>query len=147
MLSGIPTSLGAAVVAAVAIAGAARDLRLVSCRLPEPRRQVPRAIFRQGLLPASLRFGFELGLGWLTYVPCSLPYVLLVALLLLQIPFPVAAVAGLGFGAGRAAVSVLRLLDPAREAWDHRMANAAGWLAPVSSVLGMLAVAAVLSSR
>jgi hypothetical protein len=143
LFSWLPAALAAVLVALAAVTGAMRDLHLVDFPLPQTRRQVPRSIFRRGFLPAAFQFGVELGMGWLTYITSSLPYVLLVAVAILHVPFPLAACAGIGFGLGRAGGIVLRLLDPDGEAWDRRMA-AARWLAPAASLLGIAAVMIVL---
>jgi hypothetical protein len=96
---------------------------------------------------ASFRFGVELGTGWLTYVTSILPYVLLGAVVLLHLPFRLAICAGVGFGMGRAAMALLRLLDPDGEAWDRRMAEAAPWLAPACSLVGVPAAVVVVLLR
>lgn len=107
------------VVLAVALLGVLRDAGLVRLRLPQNSRQVPREVLRPGLAGGVLRFGFELGTGVRTYVSSSSPYVVAVALLL-SAPSPlVAALAGAGFGAGRAATPLARHASGAGDRWDR----------------------------
>jgi hypothetical protein len=147
LFSAMPVQLAAALVVFVAVGGLLRDWHVVEFALPEVRRQVPRSIFAGGLVRASLRFGVELGTGWLTYVTSTLPYVLLSALVVLHLPFRQAICAGVGFGIGRAAMTLLRLLAPDGLAWDRRMAEAARWLTPACSLLGVLAAVVVVLLR
>ncbi|MGH3657367.1 MAG: hypothetical protein ACRDUA_11965, partial [Micromonosporaceae bacterium] len=56
-----------------------------------------------------------------TFVSAGAPSALAVALLLVGQRFEVAALAGLGFGVGRAATPLLRYVSAAGEHWDVRM--------------------------
>jgi hypothetical protein len=147
LFSAISVQVAAALVVVVAVGGLLRDWQVVELALPETRRQVPRSIFARGLVRASFRFGVELGTGWLTYVTSTLPYVLLSAVVILHLPFRLAICAGVGFGIGRAAMTLLRLLDPDGEAWDRRMVEAAHWLTPACSLLGVVAAVVVVLLR
>jgi len=106
----LPPAWRYAAVVAVALLGLLRDLGAVRFPLPQNARQ--------DLLRGSLQFGFELGTGVRTFVSATSPYVLAVALLLLGQQLPAAVLAGLGFGAGRAATPLLRRLSGAAEVWD-----------------------------
>jgi hypothetical protein len=147
LFSAISMQVAVTLVALAAVGGLLRDWHVVELALPETRRQIPRSIFARGLLRASFRFGVELGTGWLTYVTSTLPYILVSAVVILHLPFHLAICAGAGFGTGRAAMTLLRLLDPDGEAWDRRMAEAAGWLVPACSLLGVPAAVIVVVLR
>src|SRR5437868_6842109 len=69
--------------------------------LPHRRAQVPSAVIASGGDAGALRFGFEMGSGVRTHMPSNLPYLPLVAVLLVS-TWPAALVSGLGFGLGRA---------------------------------------------
>jgi hypothetical protein len=147
LFSPVPVPLAAALVASAAVGGLLRDWHVVKVALPENHRQIPRSIFARGMVRASFRFGVELGTGWLTYLTSTLPYVLVSAVVLLHLPFHLAICAGVGFGVGRAAMTLLRLLDPDGEAWDRRMAEAAGWVVPACALLGVPSAVLVVLLR
>jgi hypothetical protein len=123
---------------AVAALGLLREAGLVRFRLPQNTWQVPLDVLRRGLVRGSLRFGFELGTGGRTYISATAPYVLAAGLLLAGQHYPVAALAGLGFGAGRATTTLLRRVAPAD--WDARLA---GWLPAVKVGAATAILAAV----
>lgn len=114
----VPPAWRYAAAAAVAVLGLLRELGVVRVPLPQNARQVPPDVLRRDLLRGSLQFGFELGTGVRTYVSAAAPYVLAAAVLLLGQHLPVAVLAGLGFGAGRAATPLLRQLSGSAEDWD-----------------------------
>jgi hypothetical protein len=122
MLSGLAAPLPAAwrygTIVAVALLGLVRDVGLVTFPLPQNARQVPRDVLRHNPLPGALQFGFELGTGVRTYVSATAPYVLALAVLLGGQRLAVAALAGVGFGAGRAATPLIRRASGTVEAWD-----------------------------
>jgi hypothetical protein len=138
LLSGLAAPLPGRPVVLVAVAalGLLREAGAVRIRLPQNTWQVPLDVLRRGLVRGSLRFGFELGTGVRTYISATTPYVLAAGLLLCGQRWPVAALAGLGFGLGRAATTVLRRAAPAE--WDARLV---AWLPAVKVV----AAAAVLA--
>jgi hypothetical protein len=105
----------------VAVLAVLRDLGWVTIRLPQNARQVPQDVLRSHLVRGALQFGFELGTGVRTYVSAAAPYALAVALLLVGQRIEVAVLAGLGFGAGRAATPLLRYASAAGEHWDVRI--------------------------
>ena len=143
LFSPIPMPLAAALVASTAVGGLLRDWHVVEVALPENHRQIPRSIFNWRGTAAEI----DVGTGWLTYLTSTLPYVLVSAVVLLHLPFHLAICAGVGFGAGRAAMTLLRLLDPDGEAWDRRMAEAAGWLVPACALLGVPSAVLVVLLR
>jgi hypothetical protein len=144
LLSGLGQAIAESWRTSILIATAAlallRDLDVLRFPLPQPLRQVPRFIFEKGLLSAAFQFGLELGTGVRTYITSSIPYVLALAIVLLPLPYLVAACVGLGFGLGRAVVPLLRLASGNGEAWSTRMAHGTRWLVPTSSALSLIAV-------
>lgn len=79
-------------------------------RLPEARRQIPAEVFGANLVRGAYRFGFELATGVRTYAPSAAPYVLLLTVLLLRPQLGLALLMGAGFGLGRAAPLIARLV-------------------------------------
>lgn len=105
-------------IVAVAVLGLLRELGLVPIRLPQNARQVPQDVLQRNLRRGALQFGFELGTGVRTYVSASAPYVLAVALLLGGQRLPVALLAGVGFGVGRALTPLARRAAGTGDGWD-----------------------------
>ena len=97
--------------------GLTRDLGFGSISLPQRGWQVPRDAFNRSFVAGAARFGFELGLGFRTYVPSALPYVLLASILLAGFAYPAALALGIGFGLARGLVPVFGIAtrDPAWE--------------------------------
>ncbi len=122
LFSGLSTPLPASwrytAIVAVALLGVLRDGGVVTIPLPQNARQVPQDVLRRSPGRGALRFGFELGTGVRTYVSATAPYVLAVAVLLGGQRPQVATLAGVGFGAGRAATPLLRRASGAVEGWD-----------------------------
>jgi hypothetical protein len=120
-----------------------RDFEVIRFPLPERRWQVPRSILHQAPNRAALGFGFELGLGFRTYVTASAPYLLLVALLLLAEPLPLFLLAGAAFGHGRFAMAAARYVgadgNPSGDLVTARAALVRGSSAVVAA-LGALAL-------
>lgn len=122
LLSGLaqplPLTWRYAAIVALALLGLLRDLGVVRIRLPQNARQVPQEVLRRDLRRGALQFGFELGTGVRTYVSASAPYVLALAVLLGGQRLWVAALAGLGFGAGRAVTPLIRRASGTVDGWD-----------------------------
>jgi hypothetical protein len=122
MLSGLsaplPKSWRYAAIVALALLGVLREAKVVTIPLPQNARQVPQDVLRRSPLRGVLRFGFELGTGVRTYVSATAPYMLAVAVFLGSQRLQVAALAGVGFGAGRAATPLIRRASGAVEGWD-----------------------------
>lgn len=125
LLSGLSTPVPQrwryAAIVAVAVLGLLREVGVAPIRLPQNARQVPQEVLRRGLRRGALQFGFELGTGVRTFVSASAPYVLAVAVFLGGQHWPVAALAGLGFGAGRALTPLVRYGSGAVDEWDARL--------------------------
>lgn len=146
VLSGIggelPLSGREAAVVVLAGAGVARDFGLLRLRLPENARQVPQEIFfTKEPRRAALQFGFELGTGVRTRVSATAPYVLLAAVILLAPRFPLALVAGLGFGLGRAIMALARYWSPDQARWDESLRADARLVKRISAVMAALVAA------
>lgn len=67
--------------------------------LPQRRRLVPQSIVGREPNIGALQFGFELGLGFRTYIPSALPYALVV--LAVSSGFGPSVLGGIGFALGR----------------------------------------------
>jgi hypothetical protein len=93
----------------------------VSFPLPQNARQVPQEVLTGQVARGSLQFGFEMGTGVRTYVSSTVPYVLAVALALTAPDIGAVLAAGLGFGAGRAAMPLSRHLSGDGELWDAEL--------------------------
>jgi hypothetical protein len=106
--------IGALGASAVAILALIRS----GCPLWQSRRQISSAVVVGRTPRGSFAFAFELGTGVVTYLPSCAPHVL--ALLLLTLPLPLWAlpVAAAGFGAGRSAGFLARMLVGARDEFE-----------------------------
>lgn len=122
MFGGLGRAVPALVKGGILLAGASlvvlRDYGALEISLPQAPRQVPSSIFRKGVPLASLQFGFEMGTGVLTYLTSTVPYLVLVAVVLYAAHYWFALLAGIGFGLGRAIVPWLRLYSRQGERWD-----------------------------
>jgi hypothetical protein len=130
-------AIGIFVFSALALA---REFQLIGFPLPERSRQVPQSIFWTRSMPA-LRFGVELGTGVRTHVTSTAPYLVLLAVVLLVRPPGLALVTGASFGLGRAFMAVSRAASVDGGAWDRRLAERLGWLAPACATVSALALA------
>jgi hypothetical protein len=98
----VPAPVRWVLFAIAAVAVLAREVGLVSFRVPENARLVPEDV--QHLREwGALQFGFEMGTGMRTYSPSALPHLVLVAVALV-VPFPAAFAVAVGFAAGRLAM-------------------------------------------
>ncbi len=116
---GLPPDVRAGLVVTVGLFVLAGECGLHRIALPHRRAQVPSAVIGAGGDAGALQFGFEMGCGVRTHMPSNLPYLPLVAVLLLG-SWVAALLGGLGFGLGRAAMALGRhhSRDPAW--WDHQ---------------------------
>jgi hypothetical protein len=128
LVAPVPAGWRYGIVLFAGVVAVLRDLGVVTLRLPQNARQIPQDVLRTGLVRGALQFGFELGTGVRTYVSASVPYVFALALLLTGQRWQVAVLAGLGFGAGRAASALARYASRGGEDWDARLA---AWLRPI----------------
>lgn len=115
----LPAGARWAAVAAMLAVVLLRERGIVALRLPENRRLVPQSVFRLGRHLGPLQFGLEMGTGARTYLPSGLPYVGAVAVLLVATPVG-ALGAGIGFGLGRALMTMSNLRYSADNSWDDQ---------------------------
>ena len=115
----LPPAVRDGLIVAVALFVLAGECGLHRVVLPHRRAQVPSAVIGAGSDAGALQFGFEMGCGVRTHMPSNLPYLPLVAVLLAG-SWVAALLAGLGFGLGRAAMTLGR--HHCRDAawWDHQ---------------------------
>ncbi len=139
----VPPAWRHGAIVAVAALGLLRELGVVSIPLPQNGRQVPQDVLQRDLLRGALQFGFELGTGVRTFVSASAPYVLALAVLLGGQRLWLAVLAGLGFGAGRAATPLIRLASGDVTGWDGRLRSRLR-LVTVAGCVATLAAFAVL---
>lgn len=140
LLSPLPSSIRYGAFCALVAAAMLREFGLEPLPFPQARRQVPRTVFEDGMLSGALRFGFELGLGFRTYLTNSSAYVLAGGIALLPIRMATALAAAVGFGLGRAATAWARYWSRRDQAWDEALHRTLTWFKP----LGVPLVAAGL---
>jgi len=105
------------VIVSIAVFVLAGECELHRVTLPHRRAQVPSTVIAAGGEAGALRFGFEMGSGVRTHMPSNLPYLPLMAVLLVA-TWPAALAAGLGFGLGRAAMALGRHYGGDGTWWD-----------------------------
>jgi hypothetical protein len=115
----LPATVRFGVIAAAALFILAGECGLHRVVLPHRRAQVPSTVIASGGDAGALRFGFEMGSGVRTHMPSNLPYLPLLAVLLLS-TWPAALVSGLGFGLGRAAMALGRHYSRDGTWWDSQ---------------------------
>ncbi|MGH3985174.1 MAG: hypothetical protein ACRDST_21410 [Pseudonocardiaceae bacterium] len=109
--------MSAGLVVAVGLFALAGECGLHHIALPHRKAQVPSAVIGAGGDAGALQFGFEMGCGLRTHMPSNLPYLPLVAVLLVG-SWVAAVLAGLGFGLGRAAMALGRHHSRDATWWD-----------------------------
>jgi hypothetical protein len=143
LLAWIPATAGPYLVGSVALAIVLRDLDVVRIPLPARERQVPRSILNLDSRRAAAGFGFELGLGFRTYVTASAPYLLIAVLIFVRAPLPLCVACGAAFGLGRLAMAVCRYLSTDGEAWNSLMDSRAGVLRRATALAAALGATAL----
>jgi hypothetical protein len=121
-----------------------RDLGVLTFTLPENRRLVPESVLRLGRHIGPLQFGLEMGTGARTYLPSGLPYAGAVAVLLIA-TVPAALCAGIGFGLGRAMMTMSNLRYGPDNIWSDewdRHGRQLGIMMGSAFVLALLVLAA-----
>jgi hypothetical protein len=101
----VPAPVRWALFGAAAVAVLGREIGVWSFPVPENARLVPEDVQHLGEWGA-LQFGFEMGTGMRTYSPSALPHLVLAAVLLV-IPFAPAFALAAGFATGRLAMPLL----------------------------------------
>lgn len=115
----LPPTVRVGLVIAVALFVVTGESGLHRVTLPHRRAQVPSTVIASGGDAGALRFGFEMGAGVRTHMPSNLPYLPLMAVLLVS-TWPAALVTGLGFGLGRAAMALGRHHSRDSTWWDSQ---------------------------
>jgi hypothetical protein len=141
VLGWVPRPVRVTTLVFIGLAVVAQELRLIHVKLPANHRQVPQEIFDKGPYLSALQFGFELGTGIRTYLPSTVPYLLLAAIALLQAPFHVAVVAGASFGLGRAAMALSRTASPDSGSWDLSLRDRLRIIQPLAGAASLVACA------
>lgn len=80
-------------------------------RLPQNRRMVPQMLQVAAPERGAAQFGFELGLGFRTYMTTSLPLVMLALVVFWSPGYGTVLLTTVGFGAGRALLPFVRGTD------------------------------------
>ncbi|MBV9160187.1 MAG: hypothetical protein JO281_01235 [Pseudonocardiales bacterium] len=133
----VPPAVRVGLIVAVALFVFAGECGLHRVTLPHRRAQVPSAVIAAGGDAGALQFGFEMGCGVRTHMPSNLPYLPLMAVLLVG-SWAAAVAAGLGFGLGRAAMALGRHHSRDAPWWDRQ------WQRHERSIRITLALTAVL---
>jgi hypothetical protein len=115
----VPPAVRVGLIVAVAVFVLVGECGLHRVTLPHRRAQVPSTVIAAGGEAGALRFGFEMGSGVRTHMPSNLPYLPLMAVLLIS-TWPAALAAGLGFGLGRAAMALGRYYSRDATWWDRQ---------------------------
>jgi hypothetical protein len=117
--------------------------RRLSRRLPQRTWQVPQHVFAGSPAAGSLRFGWELGLGFRTYVSSPWAYVALLTVLLYAATPWWGLLLGIAFGAGRGLLPVLEVA--LRTAAPEDADASWGGVTHAVDLLGMAAVVSVVA--
>ncbi len=139
----LPPAMRAGLIVAVALFVLAGEYGLHRVALPHRRAQVPSAVIGAGSDTGALQFGFELGCGVRTHMPSNLPYLPLVAALLVG-TWVAALLAGLGFGLGRAAMALGRYHGRDAAWWDRQWQRHERRLRITLSLAAVVAALAIL---
>lgn len=115
----LPSAGRDGLIIAVALFVLAGECGLHCIALPHRKAQVPSEVVGAGGDAGALQFGFEMGCGVRTHMPSNLPYLPLVAVLLVG-SWGAALLAGLGFGLGRAAMALGRHHSRDATWWDRQ---------------------------
>lgn len=143
VVNGFPMALRLSAWIALVTAAFLTEFRLIETEFPQNRRQVPREVFRPGILRAASRFGFEMGTGLLTYLPSPAPHVLAATVVLFSGDIRSAGAAALGFGLSRGIVPALRWISGDSGVWEMRLAKRVRVLA-MTCLAGVVGVSAAL---
>ena len=141
----LPPVVRAGLVVTVALFVLAGEYGLHHVVLPHRRAQVPSAVIGAGGDAGALQFGFEMGCGVRTHMPSNLPYLALMAVLLMG-SWVAALLAGLGFGLGRAAMALGRHHSRHATWWDQQWHRHGRRLRIALALIAVLLVAGILLS-
>ncbi|MDQ4009944.1 MAG: hypothetical protein M3228_04445 [Actinomycetota bacterium] len=143
MRPALPPAVSAGLVVAVGLFALAGECGLHHIALPHRKAQVPSAVIGAGGDAGALQFGFEMGCGLRTHMPSNLPYLPLVAVLLVG-SWVAALLAGLGFGLGRAAMALGRHHSRDATWWDRQWHRHGRRLRITLALSAVLLVAGIL---
>ncbi|MGH3548195.1 MAG: hypothetical protein ACRDQU_08795 [Pseudonocardiaceae bacterium] len=141
----LPHELRIDLVAATALFVLAGECGLHRVILPHRRAQVPSTVIGTGGQAGALQFGFEMGTGLRTHMPSNLPYLPLLAVLLVG-SWTAALTAGLGFGVGRAAMALGRHYGSDPGWWDDQWRRHERVLRVTLALIAVLLAAAIVLS-
>jgi hypothetical protein len=141
----LPPAARNALIFAVALFVLAGECGLHRVTLPYRRTQVSSAVIGAGSDAGALQFGFEMGCGVRTHMPSNLPYLPLVALLLVG-GWATALLTGLGFGLGRAAMALGRHHCRNATWWDRQWQRHGHHLRLALALAAVLVTLAILPS-
>lgn len=133
----LPLSYRVLLLVAIAALGVLRDAKLISFWLPGPSRQVPPSVLRLHPVGGAALFGFELGMGFRTFITSSASYVAVFLASTVLITPSDAMVVGCGFGLGRGIAALGRRLAGDPDRWDE-------WLVAGGAPFESLATGALL---
>ena len=133
----------AGLVVTVALFVLAGECGLHRIALPHRRAQVSSAVIGAGGGAGALQFGFEMGCGVRTHMPSNLPYLPLMAVLLMG-SWVAALLAGLGFGLGRAAMALGRHHSRDAAWWDRQWQRHGRRLRIILAVTAVVVAIAIL---
>ncbi|GAA2415182.1 hypothetical protein [Nonomuraea africana] len=143
----VPASVRLGALALLAAAVLARETGLVSFRVPENRRLVPEHVLNKGRVVGGMQFGFEMGTGMRTYSPSAQPHLVLAAMVL-ALPFGGTLAAGVGFGLARWAMAAASMAHSDDGSWTaawHRNQRPLA-VATAVATIGSLALGLVMSA-
>ena len=141
----LPQAVSAGLIVAVGLFTLAGECGLHHVVLPHRKAQVPSAVIGAGGDAGALQFGFEMGCGLRTHMPSNLPYLPLVAVLLVG-SWVAALLAGLGFGLGRAAMALGRHHSQDARWWDRQWSPHGRRLRITLTLAAVLLAAGILLS-
>jgi hypothetical protein len=141
----VPPAVSASLIVAVGLFALAGECGLHRVALPHRKAQVPSAVIGAGGDAGALQFGFEMGCGLRTHMPSNLPYLPLVAVLLVG-SWVAALLAGLGFGLGRTAMALGRHHSRDATWWDRQWTRHGRRLRIALALAAVLLAAGILLS-
>lgn len=139
----VPAILAIAAVILLFVLITANEFGIARLPLLQNGRQVPQSITDDGGQYGALQFGFEMGTGVRTFMTSGLPHAL-AACLILVATWPIAIIAGLGFGAGRAWMTLSRHAHHDHVAWNDSLTKFDRGIRGVLTVASALSLAVII---
>lgn len=141
----VPAPAAIALMVVATVVAILRDFQAIELKLPERRVLVPRTVLEREPEWAAMRFGFELGLGFRTYLSATAPYLLLFSLLLSGASFGLFLAVGAGFGVGRLATPMSRYFSTDGDLWDGNLERRAATLRSATALGASIAALLLLT--